>query len=51
MLTIDPHDENEGDDSDNDQLLIDFSSDAPGNGLGSLPKQVTDMKNILGYLN
>ena len=35
----------EDQDSD-DQLLIDLSSDRTGVG-----KQVTDMKNILGYLN
>lgn len=45
VVTLDPH---EDEDSEHDQLLIDFSQDK---GLQGLPKVMTDMKNILGYLN
>ena len=44
-MTLDPALD---DDSDNDQMLIDLSSDRAGNNNKSV---VTDMKNILGYLN
>lgn len=42
MLTLDQID----DDSDEDQLLIDLTTDRNTSG-----KQAIDLKNILGYLN
>lgn len=42
MLTLDPID----DDSDEDQLLIDLTTDR-----NTTSKQAIDLKNILGYLN